>query len=392
MNQLPLVTIVTPSYNQAPFLEATIRSVLDQDYPRVEYIVNDGGSTDGSAEIVQRYAGRLAGWVSERDAGQSDAVNKGWRAAKGDILAWLNSDDTYLPGAIRQAVDFMQAHPDIGLVYGDCPLIDAQDKRIGTLRSQPFALKTLLYTNYIPQPTVFIRRAVSERIGLLNPEMQYAMDYDYWMRTAYYFPLGQMPAELATYRWHGEGKFISRPDRMMLEYVAILKAAFADPAFPRGLLPLRARAIGTCYLRWGLYCFSADKIDPGASGIQQAFQEDPTLRNERELVRETLAYHIVNVLSSRTQMDEHSAIDTGVWLDTVYSHWDPEARSALPSRAELNAHVELIRGFGAYQEHDLNGAGQALWQAVRGQPRYLANRGVLSILWQASTQPARQTK
>ncbi|MCJ7530019.1 MAG: glycosyltransferase, partial [Anaerolineales bacterium] len=128
---LPLVSIVTPSYNQAQFLETTIRSVLDQVYPNLEYMVVDGGSTDGSREIIRKYADRLAWWVSEHDRGQTDAINKGFTRAHGDILAWLNSDDTYEPEAVAEAVTFLQTHPDVGMVYGDANFIDEQGQVIG---------------------------------------------------------------------------------------------------------------------------------------------------------------------------------------------------------------------------------------------------------------------
>jgi len=124
----PLVSIVTPSYNQAQFIEATIQSVLSQDYPKIEYIIMDGGSKDGSVEIIHRYAGRLAWWVSERDRGQTDAINKGFAHANGEILAWLNSDDIYHPGAISEAVAHLTAHPETGMVYGDAALIDDQGR------------------------------------------------------------------------------------------------------------------------------------------------------------------------------------------------------------------------------------------------------------------------
>jgi glycosyltransferase involved in cell wall biosynthesis len=118
MSDLPVVTIVTPSYNQDQFLEQTIVSVLNQDYPRIEYLIIDGGSTDGSVEIIRRYENRLAFWVSESDRGQSHAVNKGLQRANGEILGWLNSDDVYCPGAVRAAVDFLELHPDVALMYG----------------------------------------------------------------------------------------------------------------------------------------------------------------------------------------------------------------------------------------------------------------------------------
>ena len=124
-----LVSIVTPSYNQSRFIEDTIRSVLSQDYPQIEYMIVDGGSTDGSVEIIKRYEDQLAWWVSERDQGQTDAINKGFARATGDILAWLNSDDTYEPGAVSAAVKYLQEHPEVGMVYGDCNYIDENGER-----------------------------------------------------------------------------------------------------------------------------------------------------------------------------------------------------------------------------------------------------------------------
>ena len=131
MSTLPLVSIITPSFNQAQFLEATIQSVLGQEYPRIEYIVVDGGSKDGSVDVIQKYAGRLAWWVSEQDKGQTDAINKGFNRATGDILAWINSDDTYNPQAVGQAVKQLMDNPEVGLVYADCNYIDEAGNVIG---------------------------------------------------------------------------------------------------------------------------------------------------------------------------------------------------------------------------------------------------------------------
>lgn len=127
----PLVTIVTPSFNQARFLEQTIQSVLNQDYPNLEYYIMDGGSTDGSVGIIQKYSDRLAGWISEKDRGQTDAINKGFARARGEILAWLNSDDTYEPGAVSAAVAALLAHPQAAAVYADCDFIDENNRKIG---------------------------------------------------------------------------------------------------------------------------------------------------------------------------------------------------------------------------------------------------------------------
>src|SRR3990172_8835139 len=163
------VTIVTPSYNQGEFLEDTILSVLNQDYPRIEYLIIDGGSTDGSVEIMGRYEDRLAFWVSEPDRGQSHAVNKGLQRAKGEVLGWLNSDDVYCPGAVRAAVDFLELHPDVALMYGRADLIDSEGRTV-----LPFAWETFdapvciaRLRQTIPQPSAFFRRGVVQRVGLL---------------------------------------------------------------------------------------------------------------------------------------------------------------------------------------------------------------------------------
>ena len=152
------VSIVTPSFNQSPFLEATIRSVLEQDYPDIEYFVMDGGSSDGSREIIQRYADRLAGWVSEPDAGQTDAINKGFARSTGDVLAWLNSDDTYEPGAIRQAVELLAQNPHVSMVYGDCNYIDEHGRVIGRFPAAQTDYRRLRQGYvHIPQQASFFR-------------------------------------------------------------------------------------------------------------------------------------------------------------------------------------------------------------------------------------------
>src|SRR5215208_2659718 len=124
LSNQPRVSIITPSFNQGQFLEETMHSVLEQDYPNIEYIVVDGGSADNSVEIIKKYQGQLAWWVSEKDRGHADALNKGFSHATGEILAWLNSDDVYFPNAVSQAVSFLKTNPAIGMVYGDAELID----------------------------------------------------------------------------------------------------------------------------------------------------------------------------------------------------------------------------------------------------------------------------
>ena len=180
----PRVSVVTPSFEQAEFLEATLRSVLGQGYPNLEYIVVDGGSTDGSPDLIRRYEPWLAYWVTEPDRGQSEALNKGFRRATGDIFAWLNSDDLYLPAAILRAVQALQANPEAGIVCGGYRQID----RAGRLVADVPAVTTLsladLLRFHLPQPSMFFRREVWERAGPLDPALHYSMDWDLTLRAA----------------------------------------------------------------------------------------------------------------------------------------------------------------------------------------------------------------
>jgi len=205
---LPLVSIITPSFNQARFLPATIESVLTQDYPHIEYIIVDGGSTDGSVEVIKKYADKLAGWVSEKDKGQTDAINKGFNRANGEIFAWLNSDDTYNAGAIRAAVQHLAENPAAALVYSDCNYINESGAVIGKFPAAQTDYRKLRrgYV-HIPQQTMFFRADYWRRVAPLDSSFYFAMDYDLWTRIAKLAPLKYIPAETwANFRIHTDSK------------------------------------------------------------------------------------------------------------------------------------------------------------------------------------------
>lgn len=223
MNEsLPLVSIVSPSYNQARFLEQTLRSVLSQDYPRVEYLVVDGGSEDGSREILQRYAHRLDWWVSEPDLGQTDAINKGFDHAQGEILAWLNSDDTYLPHAVSEAVSYLQDHPEVGLVYGDANFIDEAGRVVGRFDARQTSYRRLRRGGvYIPQQASFFRADLWREVGPLDPSFYFAMDYDLWVRLASVSAIRYHPRLWANFRLHGDAKTIAQDARCWPEMLRV---------------------------------------------------------------------------------------------------------------------------------------------------------------------------
>jgi glycosyltransferase involved in cell wall biosynthesis len=204
---LPLVSIVTPSYNQAPYLETAMRSVLEQDYPRLEYIVIDGGSEDGSLSLIQQYAPRLAHWVAEPDLGQTDAINKGFAVARGEILAWLNSDDAYRPGAIAEAVSYLMSHPEIGMVYGQAFYVDdagAPIARYPAGSTDHRGLRRGITT--IPQQATFFRARLWQMVGPLDPSFYYAMDYDLWVRLSALSPIAYVQRPWADFRIHDLSK------------------------------------------------------------------------------------------------------------------------------------------------------------------------------------------
>ena len=219
---LPLVSIVTPSFNQARYLEATIQSVLSQNYPRLEYIIVDGGSTDGSVEIIKKYENKLAWRVSEKDKGQTDAINKGFAHAKGDFLAWLNSDDTYEPNTLSSAVNFLQAHPEVGLVYGDANYINEENRIIGRFPAAQTDLVRLRrgYV-HIPQQAAFFRGDLWRVVGPLDPSFYFAMDYDLWVRLARRSQVKYVPQTWANFRLHTSGKTISADDRCWPEMLRV---------------------------------------------------------------------------------------------------------------------------------------------------------------------------
>jgi glycosyltransferase involved in cell wall biosynthesis len=206
-SELPRVSLVTPSYNAEPYLRAAIDSVLGQDYPNIEFLVMDGGSTDGTVELLREYEDRLS-WVSEKDAGQADAIARGFEKTTGSILGWLNADDVLKPGAIRTVVETFLAHPEVALVYGNADFIDAKGRIIGPCTVvEPHRLNRLLYYgDYIIQPAAFFSRQAYQSVGGLDKSLHWAMDWDLWIRLAQKFELLYIGKTMASYRWLGSNK------------------------------------------------------------------------------------------------------------------------------------------------------------------------------------------
>jgi glycosyltransferase involved in cell wall biosynthesis len=271
----PLVSIITPSYNQASFLEASLRSMLEQKYPSIEYLVVDGGSTDGSVEIIRKYADRLAWWVSEPDHGQAEAINKGFRRAQGEFIAWLNSDDQYLPGAVAAAVAAFQEHPAAGLVYGDVLAVDEADRRINLMRFGDHTLLDLMSFKIIGQPAVFMRRSALDQAGELDASYHFLLDHHLWLRIASQTPMVHIPKTLAAARYHPQAKNVARAAEFGAEAHRLVIWMPSQPALAPLFTQYEKR------IRAGAFCLDAFYLTDGgkpASALhsyKRAFQSHP---------------------------------------------------------------------------------------------------------------------
>ena len=210
----PRVSIITPSYNQGQYIEETIRSVLLQGYPNLEYIIIDGGSTDNSVEVIRKYEPWLAYWVSEPDRGQTHAINKGFKVSNGDIVAWLNSDDTYMPDAIQSVVRHFLLNGST-IAYGNCNLIDETGKMLRVVIPPRVTFESLVYywktpESTPPQPGIFFRRKVLNEVGPLDERLRYVMDFDLWLRMAERYPFNYLDVILGNCRMHSESKTMTQ--------------------------------------------------------------------------------------------------------------------------------------------------------------------------------------
>jgi glycosyltransferase involved in cell wall biosynthesis len=273
---LPSIALITPTLNQAAFLPATLAAVLAQDYPALDYWVIDGGSSDGTLEIL-RTSGPGVHWLSEPDSGQSAAINKGWRKAQGEILGWLNSDDLLTPGALAQVGAYFAAHPTVDFLYGDCDFLDSAGAIIGQypVRLPDYNHMLLYADNYIPQPAAFFRRRALEAVGGLDEDLHYVMDFDLWLRLGLRGEGAYLPTKLAGLRLHADAKSVARLGRFAAENVRVVERLLDQPGLPAPLRAGRRQALGSVYLKAADSAFWAGELTQARGYAWRAWRCQP---------------------------------------------------------------------------------------------------------------------
>ena len=288
--EYPWVSIVTPTYNQASFLRDTIESVLEQDYPNVELIILDDGSTDATAKILSEYTGRVT-WESQPNMGQTPTINKGWQRCRGEILTWLNSDDTLLPGTLSKAVEYLRDNPEVGIVFGDTLFTEADGTPIepnpdrGTFDYQKFVVQC---ENPIPQPSAFIRRSVIDDVGLLDPHYYYFMDWDFWLRAGARHRIDYVPEILSTYRLHADSKTVAQAGRAAPELERMYRKYFALDYVPADVQRQKNKAMANMYFTSGGYYIKGNNRKSAARVALKALQTYPAMVFDSGMVHKFL--------------------------------------------------------------------------------------------------------
>jgi GT2 family glycosyltransferase len=313
----PRVSVVTPSCNQGGYLEETIRSVLLQGYPNLEYLIMDGGSTDGSVDIIRKYEPWLAYWVSEPDSGQAAAVQEAWERSTGDVLAYLNSDDTYLPGAIGSAVTCLKQQHGVPAVSGGELHIDESGQVLRVRPASPVSQWSLLNMQFVSQPATFVRKTAFEQVGGLDTTFECAFDFEFWLRLTSDAPFGAVPEILATTRWHPETKTHSRRPQIAAELVrAVRQIVTSSDHWDAEAGSLMAGV----YLKAASICFESPRHSRQAIRYWwTGFACSPALwrRFLRMLVTKTL-WHVKRLVRWPWHSDTSAPVHWSDWRDAAH--------------------------------------------------------------------------
>ena len=272
---MTLISIITPSYNQADFLEQTILSVLEQKNAQFEYLIVDGASTDGSVGIIEKHAASLAWYISEADSGQACAINKGFARAGGEIIAWLNSDDYYLPDTLSTIANLFDQHPETGIVYGDVLSVDGAGNPINIQHFQPYSLDDLMAFKIISQPAVFMRRSLLEKVGYLDNDYHFLLDHHLWLRIAQLTPMLYTSQTLAAARYHDDAKNIAHAEEFGAEAFKILAWMKTQPNLAPRLAENESKILAGAHHLDAFYLVEAGKMRAGLAAYWRSFLHNP---------------------------------------------------------------------------------------------------------------------
>lgn len=303
----PRVSVVTPSFNQIEFIEETIRSVLLQGYPDLEYIVMDGGSTDGSAEVIRRYSQWLAHWRSAPDKGQSDAINSGWARATGVVAAWLNSDDVYRPGCVGRAAAELMYDDSIGLVYGCSDVCDRYGQSTGTRYGREFVLEELTQGRCpIPQPSAFFRRAALEAAGPLDASLHFTMDADLWLRLAAVSGVHFVDEVWSDFRYYAESKSGQGRLRFEIDTYEFVRRGFERSLFPADLQARKEEVLARLMLRIAMAHYRQGQDALSRATALRAIHGNPAIACDRKMLSD-----LTRCMFGRTWIERLKALGPG---------------------------------------------------------------------------------
>ncbi len=374
---LPTISVITPSYNSAAYIERTIASVRLQDYPAAEHIVMDGGSDDGTVEILRRSDHLL--WRSEPDGGQSHAVNKAARLACGDVLAWINSDDTYCPGALQGAAEYLAQHPDTDVVVGRCNEIDENDRVTGALTAAPFSLAADLLEHRLPQPSAFIRRTAFVEVGGLDESLSYVMDRDLFLRLGVVHRIDSVDSTWANFRFCRGTKTASYPERFWLETLGVFERFFERDDLPREARAVERQARARALWNAGVLLLAGqepNELALGAAYCRQAMATYDLVEHDLRFLQEMTTHWA----ATRRRDDPMSVVEAV--LDATRNERERDTRLT----RVLTAHIAINEYMGTIRDDPDQGRRitreRLGWLAIalRHDPRWARNVGVWSRL------------
>jgi glycosyltransferase involved in cell wall biosynthesis len=288
---LPTLSVVTPAYNQAEFLRDTVESVLSQDYPNIEYIVLDDGSTDDTAKILESY-GDAVRWETQKNMGQTPTINKGWSLTSGEVITWLNSDDTfYDSSSVSEGLQYLIDDPELGIIFGDSMFTEADGTEIEPTRPiVDFAYEKMVRTceNSISQPSAFIRRAVIEKVGDLDVKYYYFMDWDLWMRAGLHFGIKHVDKIWSTYRLHADSKTVAQSKKAAPELEYMYQKFFARDDIPDGIRRIEDEAMMNMFFTSGGYYLKGGDQSSATKMASRAWEVNPSGRFTKDSVHKYL--------------------------------------------------------------------------------------------------------